>query len=88
MLGAEYLHLQSLWFDDAILGRHSNQLLTSLAGNAFEVSCFGAVMLTGLRGHSRGRARPALCSSLSQPANGSDSEEEDSLVALWGPRDA
>ena len=48
LLGMEEMHLQSLWFDDSLLQRFDNNLLCSLAGNAFEVSCCSAVVFTAL----------------------------------------
>ena len=48
MLGIEEMHLQSLWFSDAVLARASDHTLKSLAGNAFEASCNAAVFFVGL----------------------------------------
>ena len=48
LLGIEQLRLQHVWFDESLLEGVPNDLLCDLAGNAFENSCFAAVLFCSL----------------------------------------
>jgi hypothetical protein len=56
ILAVEALRFQGIWLDEQLLSGFSEKLLMSLAGNAFETSCYAAVMWCLIVFMSRGAA--------------------------------
>ena len=81
------MHLQSLWFPDQVLSQFDNNLLCNLAGNAFEVSCFAAVVFAGLlilvSGVQASEPLPPALTAASQNEDGDNDEDVDGLRAVW-----
>ena len=95
MLGAEEMHLQSLFPPDSLLAKFDNATLCSLAGNAFEVTCCSAVNLCALLTLAAGQGprdslRPLQLPGDSGNVDDNDDEDDassDSLIrAVFRPR--
>lgn len=88
ILGYESLRYQGMWFDDRnTLTSFKDELLQDLAGNAFEVTSYAAVVWSTLVFRSRNfarRRRSQDTEATASAASINDSADDNDLDEIWG----
>jgi hypothetical protein len=85
ILGYESLRYQGMWFDDRnTLTSFEDELLQDLAGNAFEVTSYAAVVWSTLVFRSRNFARRRRSQDSEATASAASINDDNDLDEIWG----
>jgi hypothetical protein len=88
VVGVEALRLQGLWYDRGVTSQFKDELLRSLAGNAFEASCCAAMFWTAFQFkalmHIMKQQQPSPSLEIGAKRKYHGAAQDDEVECIWG----